>query len=477
MAKYDPKVAQDFINKLWDESMQQSIMDFIRIPNQSKNFDPEWNTNGLQEKACAHIVDWSKKQNVKGLTIETIKDSDKSPLVYMEYPGDRTDFTLLFYGHYDKQPPFTGWSEGLGPYEPVIRDGKMYGRGGADDGYSIYGSIGAIKACQEQGLPIPRVVCLFEGDEESGSTHLPAYIEKLKDRIGNIDLVFCLDSGCMNYDQLWMTTSLRGACLFTLNVEVLTEGVHSGDASGIVPDSFRIARDLLNRIEDSKTGVVAKDFTVNVPSTRYQEAELAVQQVGNSGIDRFPVVKGQSNVEHGKNPFQAYVNNTWLPQLAVIGADGLPPCKSAGNVLRPVTSLRCSMRLPPTLDAQQAAKDVVRILEANPPYGCKVSVTGALGMSGWNAPYMSEQLVKTFSEASQAFFGKPGVQFGMGGSIPLMGLLNSLFPKAEFVISGILGPATNAHGPNEMFVIDYLKKFIPSMGHILANSYHFQKSN
>jgi acetylornithine deacetylase/succinyl-diaminopimelate desuccinylase-like protein len=113
----------------------------------------------------------------------------------------------------DKQPPFTGWREGLSPYNPVMVGDKLYGRGGADDGYSVFGTILAIKACQHFGLQHPRIVMLFEADEESGSEHIHHYLTQLRPRIGRVDLVICLDSGCGNYEQIWETSTLRGFCL------------------------------------------------------------------------------------------------------------------------------------------------------------------------------------------------------------------------------------------------------------------------
>ena len=191
--------------------------------------------------------------------LEVIRLEGRTPLIFFEVPATRSDAsgsaeTVMFYGHLDKQPEFNGWRHDLGPWTPKYEDGKLYGRGGADDGYAVYAALTAIQSLDAQGIPRPRCVGLIETCEESGSVDLPAYIQALKARLGQVGLVVCLDSGAGNYDQLWLTTSLRGMVSGVLKVEILTEGVHSGDASGLVPSSFRIMRQVLDRLEDSATG-------------------------------------------------------------------------------------------------------------------------------------------------------------------------------------------------------------------------------
>ena len=181
----------------------------------------------------------------------------RTPVIFIEIPGSRTPTTVLLYGHLDKQPEMTGWAEGLGPWEPVLKGDKLYGRGGADDGYAMFGALArASWRCTSRASPHARCVILIEACEESGSYDLPSYVDHLAARIGAPSLVVCLDSGCGNYDQLWLTTSLRGLTGGALTVQVLTEGVHSGDASGVVPASFRIVRALLSRLEDGATGEI-----------------------------------------------------------------------------------------------------------------------------------------------------------------------------------------------------------------------------
>jgi acetylornithine deacetylase/succinyl-diaminopimelate desuccinylase-like protein len=372
------------------------------------------------------------------------------------------------YGHLDKQPEFTGWSAGLGPWQPVIRDGKLYGRGGADDGYAVFSSLAAIRALQEQGIAHARCVVLIEGCEESGSVDLPYYVEALKERIGTPDLVICLDAECGSYDELWCTTSLRGNLTGTLNVEVLTEGVHSGAGTGVAPSPFRILRSLLSRIENETTGELLIDsLYAPIPADRQVQAQAAADKLGDMTYRKMPFIKGVEPISH--TPLELLLNNTWRPSLTVTGAEGLPALKDAGNVLLPKVAVKLSLRLPPTTNPATAAQAVKQVLEADPPYGAKVSftVTGALG--GWNAPTLQPWLAQSMQKASQGAFGRDAVYKGTGGSIPFMGLLGERFPGTQFLVTGVLGPNANAHGPNEFLHLDCVKKLTLSVAAILAD--------
>ena len=387
-------------------------------------------------------------------------------MIFFELAGEAPG-TILMYGHLDKQPEMTGWKEGYGPWTPVMHQGKLYGRGGADDGYAIFASMLALSGLREQRISHARVVGLIECCEESGSYDLPAYLDELKSRFGNVDLVIGLDSGCGNYDQLWMTTSLRGIAAGTLTVEVLNEGVHSGDASGVVPSSFRIARLLLDRLEDAKTGrILPKEFHCDIPAERTEQAALAGKALGDSMITRFPFAgKTQPMTsDHG----EAVLNRTWRPFLSVVGADGLPAIKDAGNVLRPKTSLKLSLRVPPLIDGKRATEDLKRILEADPPHGAKVTFEADQGASGWHAPATAPWLKAAVDAASKQYYGKPAMMMGEGGTIPFMAMLGKSFPKAQFLITGVLGPKSNAHGPNEFLHVPYAKKLTACVAGVIA---------
>jgi acetylornithine deacetylase/succinyl-diaminopimelate desuccinylase-like protein len=404
---------------------------------------------------------------VAGLKIEVQQLPGRTPLIFMEVEGDRKS-TVLMYGHLDKQPAMVGWEEGLGPWAPVLRDGKLYGRGGADDGYAIFASVAAIRAVQEQRAPHARVVVIIECCEESGSIDLPSYIDLLADRIGTPRLIICLDSGCGNYDQLWLTTSLRGSIVGNLTVEVLTEGVHSGDASGIVPSSFRILRLLLERLEEATTGKIKPEWLhVDIPAHRLEEARRTAEILGHAVYSKFPWAKGVSPV--AKDPVELLLNRTWRPALAITGQEGLPDLVQSGNVLRPRTAVKVSLRTPPTLDLRPVERKLKDLFEKEAPYGARVTFDAEKGGTGWEAPKVAPWLEESIDRASKTYFGKEATTFGEGGSIPFMGMLGERYPEAQFLITGVLGPNSNAHGPNEFLHIPFAKKLTACVAQVLAD--------
>ncbi|MDE2108469.1 MAG: M20/M25/M40 family metallo-hydrolase, partial [Gammaproteobacteria bacterium] len=413
----DQQRIQNFVNRNWDESILPAIQDYIRIPNKSVAFDRDWQQHGHMERAVQLAADWCRRNKVPGMQLEILRVDGRTPLIFIEIPGSGDD-TALLYGHLDKQPEFTGWAEGLNPWTPVIRGDKLYGRGGADDGYAIFASLTAIRALQEQNIPHARCVVVIECCEESGSLDLPFYIAQLGARIGKVSLVVCLDAECGNYDQLWCTTSLRGNLTGTLSVDVLTEGVHSGAASPIVPSSFRILRTLLDRVEDSATGASkVKALKPLIPAQRRAQIRKAAKVLGKSVYGKFPFVKGMQPIS--VNPVKLLTENTWGTTLSVTGAEGLPAIENAGNVLRPRTAVKLSFRMPPTVDARKVAAEIKRLLETNPPYSARVKFTSdPAAMGGWNAPPVSAWLEASMRKASKDFFGKDAMYMGTGGSIP-----------------------------------------------------------
>ena len=377
------------------------------------------------------------------------------------------------YGHLDKQPEMTGWRDGLGPWNPVLDGEKLYGRGGADDGYAVFASVCALHALRDQNLDHARVVAVIEFSEESGSPDLPPYVQHFEELLGQPDLVVCLDSGAGNYDQFWSTTSLRGLVGGTLKVQVLQEGVHSGDASGIVPSSFRILRPLLDRLEDAATGEIRPDaLRVEIPQQRIGQAHRVAEVLKDEVFSKFPWAEGMRRVEGDLS--ELILNRTWRPQLEITGQDGIPPVQKAGNVLRAYTTLNLSLRLPPTLATEKAQAVVKKLLEKDPPYGAKVTVEFSEPAQGWNAPELSPWLDQAIDEASKSFYGKPALNMGEGGSIPFMGMLGEKFPKAQFVVTGVLGPQSNAHGPNEFLHVGYAKKLTACAAHIVGK--HLESS-
>jgi acetylornithine deacetylase/succinyl-diaminopimelate desuccinylase-like protein len=465
----DAHKTKSFMDAIWDREIVPALTDYIRIPNKSPAFDPEWESHGHMDRVVEMFTAWAKDKlkQLPGSSLEVVRLAGRTPLIFMEVPG-KASGTILMYGHLDKQPEMTGWSESPGPWEPVLKNDRLYGRGGADDGYAMFAAISALLALKEQGIPHARAVIVIEACEESGSPDLPFYIDHLAARIGTPDLVVCLDSGCGNYDQLWLTTSLRGMVIGNLTVRVLTEGVHSGDASGVVASSFRVARQLLSRIEDEANGQMRIDsLFAQIPPERQDQAKAAAAILGDEVYTKLPFASGMKPM--AEDPAQLILNRTWRPQLAITGIAGYPAPENGGNVLLPYTTLKLSLRLPPTCSSETARLAVKKELERDAPYGAQVSFDDAQGDNGWNAPALAPWLAKALDKASNAHFGRPPAFMGEGGSIPFMAMLGRKFPKTQFVVTGVLGPHSNAHGPNEFLHIPTGKKVSASIASILAD--------
>jgi acetylornithine deacetylase/succinyl-diaminopimelate desuccinylase-like protein len=466
---------QAFVDEKWDDEIVPALTDYIEVPAKSPAFDPDWVKNDYLERVVRSAAQWVEAQKVSGLTLEVVRLPGRTPVIFFDAPATRTDNgdTVLFYGHLDKQPEFMGWRADLGPWTPKYEDGKLFGRGGADDGYAVYASLTAIAALDKQGVGRPRCVGLIETCEESGSYDLLPYVDALRKRMGNVALVVCLDSGAGNYDQLWMTTSLRGLVTGTLEVQVLDEGVHSGDSSGVVPSSFRVLRHLLDRLEDSGTGrVLPGSFHCEIPLQRQDQARQAARILGDEVWRRFPWACGADGnfvLPMTREPDQALLNRTWRPALSVTGVDGMPSVDNAGNVLRPHTAFKLSLRLPPLVDAGQAAQKLKTLLEQEAPYQARVVFQPDPGVaSGWDAPESASWLVDALDHASHQYFDAPCGYIGQGGTIPLMNLLRQGFPRAQFMVCGVLGPKSNAHGPNEFLHLSYGKRLTAAVAQALS---------
>ncbi len=461
----DKKQTTDFVDRVWTESIVPAITEYIKIPNKSPYYDPDWQKHGHMDRAVKLIEGWCRSREIEGMKIEVVRLEGRTPVIFMEIPGTSND-TVLLYGHLDKQPEFSGWMEGLGPWEPVLRGDKLYGRGGADDGYAAFASLTAIEAIKRQKAEHARCVIVIEACEESGSYDLPYYIEALQKRIGDVSLVICLDSGCGNYDQLWSTTSLRGLVAGNLIVEVLKEGVHSGDGSGIVASSFRILRQLLSRLEDEKTGaILPKELHMPIPDQRVKQAKAAATVLGDEVYSKYPWVDGMKPIQG--DSVELMLNRTWRPALSITGVRGIPDLNDAGNVLRPMTAVKISLRVPPSGDAEKATAFLKTLFEKDPPYGAKVRFEGEKSASGWDAPALAPWLETSVAGASKTYFGKDAVYMGEGGSIPFMGMLGKKFPKAQFLITGVLGPHSNAHGPNEFLHIPTGKRLTACVAQVV----------
>jgi acetylornithine deacetylase/succinyl-diaminopimelate desuccinylase-like protein len=465
--------AKNRIDQIWGDEIVPALVEYIKIPNKSPAFDPDWAAHGYMDEAVSLFERWARAKlaALPGAALEVVRLPGRTPLILIDVPGEGRD-TVLLYGHLDKQPEMAGWTDGFGPWTPRLDGDKLYGRGGADDGYAMFGALSALLALQEQGVPHARCVVLIEACEESGSYDLSYYVDHLATRLGKPSLVVCLDSGCGNYDQLWLTTSLRGLVSGTLKVRVLTEGVHSGYASGVVPSSFRILRRLLSRLEDEETGAVRPpELYAQIPAERVEQARRAAAALGERVFSEYPFAPGVAPM--AEDGCEIVLNRSWRPQLAVTGIAGLPSPLDAGNVLLPFTEAKLSLRLPPTVDAGRAGALLRSLLEKDPPYGANVALELGSSATGWNAPPLAPWLEAALARASEAVFGAPAAYLGEGGSIPFMTMLGEKFPQAQFVVTGVLGPHSNAHGPNEFLHIPTGRRVSAVIAQVLAD-HHVQ---
>lgn len=461
-------IKQD-IDRTWDETLIPLLSEYIKIPNKSPEFDPNWEQHGYMQKAMELIYDWVRQQPIANMQCEIIKLAKRTPLLFIEIPG-QLDETILLYGHMDKQPETSGWDIDKGPWKPVLIDNKLYGRGGADDGYSTFASLLAITLLQRYKIPHARCVILIEGCEESGSFDLPFYLETLESRIKTPNFVICLDSCAGNYEQMWCTTSLRGMVSGKLEIQVTHSGIHSGLGSGVVPPIEIILRQLLDRIEDSQTGkIIIPGFAVDIPPLRVKQANQAAKILGDDFIRSYPFTGDTQPITKEVN--ELILNRTWRSQLSITGMEGYPALINAGNVTLPKAIFKISMRIPPTAKSSQLSEQLQQTLEKDPPFNAKITYTPSERATGWHAPELAPWLEKANELASQQFFNQPTIYLGEGGLIPFMGMLGKKFPAAQFLITGVLGPHSNAHGPNEFLHIPMVKGITGCVASVIASHY------
>jgi len=456
----------DTVDDFWDREILPALVDYIRIPALSPDFDAAWAETGHLDRARRLALDWLDRHKEADWTVHDLKIPGLTPLLLVEIPGQKPGNVLL-YGHLDKQPEMEGWREGLGPWKPVIEDDRLYGRGGADDGYALFAAVAAVKALRRQGSAHPRCLILIEFSEESGSPHLPPYLEAYGHLIDTPDLVIALDSGAGDYERLWSTTSLRGMQGCTVTVRTLEEAAHSGIASGIVPESFAVMRRILDRLEDAASGrVLLEDLHVTIPEIRKRQAREAAAILGLSPVAGLHPLPGLHPL--ADDPYELILNNTWRPTLCVVGQDGLPPAGRAGNVMRAYTRLKLSFRLPPPVRCEDAKRAIERAVLRDPPFGARIDIRFDQGGDGWEAPEPAPWLLEACDRASLSHFGHKAAHIGLGASIPFMKMLGDRFPQAQFLITGVLGPESNAHGPNEFLHLPYAKRLTACVAEVLA---------
>ncbi len=466
----DARELRVLLEERWEQDVLPALAEYTRIGCLSPSFDAAWEEHGELERAAELLRSWCTSRAVPGATVELVRLDRRTPVLYAEIPATdpaRSASTTLCYGHLDKQPPLGTWREGLDPYVAVREGDRLYGRGTADDGYSTFAVFAALEALAALGQEHGRCVMLIEASEESGSPDLEAYLDHLAPRIGTPGLVVCLDSGGATYDRLWLTSSLRGNLVATVRVDVLSEGVHSGMAGGIVPSSFRIARQLISRVEDQETGrILLPELDAEIPAHRRREIAEVAAELGEAAAGAFPAVPGLRLT--GDSPAEQLENGTWRPALVLTGVEGIPPLAEGGNVLRPYTSVKLSLRLPPSCDATRALAALEAELTRDPPSGALVTFSAEQPADGWDAPAPAPWLASAVDEASRAFFGAPYRSLGLGGSIPFMASLARRYPGVQFLATGVLGPGSNAHGPNEFLHLPTAKALTACVAHVLA---------
>ena len=463
---------KQFVDPFWDNSILPSITEYIRIPNKSPHFDPQWVEHGYMEDAVTLMVAWATPQlaGFPGATLEVVRLPGRTPLIFIEVPGDSDD-TVLLYGHLDKQPEMKGWAEGTGPWIPVLKGDKLYGRGGADDGYAIYACLCALRALAEQKVPRGRCVIMIEACEESGSYDLPFYVDHLMDADRQ-----AVAGGLPRFGL----RRLGPAVAHDIAARHCRRDAHRAGADRGRPFGRRLGHRALLLPHHARASVA--------PRGRGHRRDQAARPLcpdpaaaHRAGQGRRRKCWASRSTPSSRSPEatrpmaddlgQMVLNRTWRPQLAVIGMDGYPAPGDAGNVLLPYSTAQLSLRTPPTLDAAAAVRALKQTLEADPPHGAEVTFEGWEGQSGWHAPPLAPWLEKAVAEASQEAFGQPAAYMGEGGSIPFMGMLGEKFPATQFVITGVLGPHSNAHGPNEFLHIPTGKRVTMATARLIAAHY------
>jgi acetylornithine deacetylase/succinyl-diaminopimelate desuccinylase-like protein len=444
------------IDDVWEKRVLPTLAEYTRIKCLSPAFDPDWAERGAMMEAAELLQAWAQEQD-GGLLTEIVQLPERTPVLLVENGG--AGDPILIYGHMDKQPPLGDWRPGLSPFEPVREGDLLYGRGTADDGYALFAAVTGLLAA-EGGRG--RVVILIEASEESGSPDLSAYVEHLRARIGTPTLVICLDSGCLSYDRLWLTSSLRGNLVASVRVDVLTEGVHSGVGGGVVPSSFRILRSMLSQIEDEATGEILLPELrgAGVPDDLRSSLNAAAEEFADSAL---PTVEGLRLAGSGAG--DRLVARAWSAALEVTGMDGVPAVRDGGNVLRPFTTAKISVRLPPDVDAQVAADALISALTTREGAHITIDLEGVA--DGWVAPPLDAHNTAALERVSRAAFGQPVGFHGEGGTIPFLADLKRSFPHTQFVATGVLGPHSNAHGPNEFLHIPMAKAVTAAVAELL----------
>ena len=460
----DKKSFEKYIDKMVTYNIIPNLMNFIRIPNLSPAYDYHWSTNGLLLQAANLIISYARSLDLKNAKIELIQDQGYTPLIFIEIPASRPndDRTVLLYAHFDKQPHGTGWDDDKGPTKPVIINNRLYGRGSADDGYASFAILTAIQTCQQHNCPLPRICILFEGAEESTDAHLTYYFNKLMPILGkNLISFIPLDAGCSDYDRLWTANSLRGSLKFDLNIQTLFNDCKYGpEASGRVAENLFLLRKVEEGIMDTSTGQVKiqEFFVKEIPKNIEEEMEKEIQILGDKFLDNIPLYNGVSPLSNDIK--ELMINNRWKPTCTILGIDNCPKSEDNGFGVNKSIKVRIGMRTPPGIDIQKAINVLKEKINNSIFFGAKISVENISIAEGWYMTTFAEKTKNILNQASLTYFGNELIFKGVGASLPFITYFQKNYPNTDIICTGILGPDSNEHGPNENLNIDACKKMI-----------------
>ena len=468
----DKKSFEKYIEKMFTYNLLPTLIDFIRIPNLSPAYDYNWNTNGLLLKAANLIISYAKSLDIKNANINLIQDKGRTPLIFIDISATRINDTrtVLLYAHFDKQPYGEGWDEDKFPTNPVIINGRLYGRGSADDGYASFSILTAIKACQDHNCPLPRICLIFEGAEESTDEDLTYYFDKLLPVIGNNVIAFIpLDSGGPSYDRLWINNSLRGIVKFDINIQSLDLDCNFGpEASGRVAENLFLLRKVLDGVMDSTTGEILIDelFVKEIPKSIEEEMDKEIEIVGDTFFDTIPLYDGVKPLKTDVK--EAIINYRWKPSCSILGIDNCPKIEENGFGVSKSIKVRVGIRLPPGVDYKVAIEALKKTISQNIYFGAKIELVYASGSNGWHLSNFSSRTKNIFNKASLEYFGNEIVLRGGGGSIPFISYFQTKYPNADVICTGISGSDSNEHGPNENLNIEACKKMILILCYFLS---------
>ena len=467
----DAKAIQRYVNDFFPNKVLPTFMNYVRIPNTTPSSDPNWKQTGNLLKAAELIVTWIKSLNLKDAKVYLLQDGDHTPFIFTDIAATRKndDRTILFYSHFDKMPATTGWDEGKGATKPVIENGRLYGRGTADDGYASFSVFTAVKCCQDHGVPLPRICITIEGCEESGEEDLRYYFLKLKPIFGNVALFVCMDAGCEDYKRLWVTTTLRGTVQAKVTVNTLSLDLNANLTSGVVPDNYLIMRTIIDALQNEKGEILVPELNLPedlIPPERVEQCKKVAEIKGEQYKKDVPLYEETEALQ--SDIYQLVLNKCWRPCLTVIGADGIPKFEDSGNVMKPNLSFQISFRLPPHVDCEKAKEAIDKKIKESIPFNANVQVDIPFCSNGWDLNTFSKRIENTLNNGSKSFFGNELCYRGEGGSIPFVEFFQEHFPKADLANLGIAGMDCNEHGPNESLDLDACKKFIMTLAYLMS---------